>query len=259
MFVNLIEESTIYIYICILLLQSLRRCLTLLTNTDQTRQLLEEIDSAELYLKARFRMHCTNDDSCISHCIDHALSHPTDIELTSECNNIHDRYCKECCAITESIDLLKVMLAKLSSSHERDVAFWDVANCKQKIFEWKKHILRGVQQSKARSEKFRELEPSSALWIRDYAQKVNPSKVSHNLLIVLSLSYHNLLFCQTLESMTEYFGKRGITVSVEVFLMKQYESYRKQVWVLIAPTKERWTHYVLPILSLNSSRKIIHK
>lgn len=32
--------------------------------------------------------------------------------------------------------------------------------------------------------------------------------------------------------MLEYFGKRGITVSVEVFLMKQFESYQKQVYLV---------------------------
>lgn len=57
------------------------------------------------------------------------------------------------------------------------MALWEVQNAKQKIFEWKKHIMRGVQQSKARAELFRESGPSTALWIRDFAPKVNPSKV----------------------------------------------------------------------------------
>lgn len=149
----------------------------LLTNTEGVNELLKEIDRSECYLKTRYKMHCKNDDSCISHCIDHALSHPSEKEFISECKNVHNQYSKDCNAITTCIDLLQLLLTKLPSSHRREIALWEVRNTKEKIFECKKHILRGVQQSKARVESFRELLPSTALWIRDFAQKVNPSKV----------------------------------------------------------------------------------
>lgn len=62
-------------------------------------------------------------------------------------------------------------------SHEKEVAEWEVVNATFKIMEWQKHILRGVQQSKARATAFSELDESKALWLRDYAQKVIPTKV----------------------------------------------------------------------------------
>lgn len=41
-----------------------------------------------------------------------------------------------------------------------------------------------------------------------------------------------LLHSQALESMTEYFGKRGMSVSVEVFLSKVFMTYQKQVYLV---------------------------
>lgn len=62
-------------------------------------------------------------------------------------------------------------------SHEKDVAVCEVEGAKERIKEWQKHILRGVQQTKARTKAFEELGPTNALWIPGYAQKFNPSKV----------------------------------------------------------------------------------
>lgn len=149
----------------------------LLPDADEAKELLKCINQSEDYLKARYKMHCNNDDSCVSHCIDHALSHPKDTELFSKCEKIHDRHCKECLSIVDCIGSLKLMLTQMPPSHGQEVAQWEVENAEQKIMEWQRHILRGVQQSKARSKSFMELGPSSALWIRDFAQKVNPSKV----------------------------------------------------------------------------------
>lgn len=122
-------------------------------------------------------MHCNLDDSCRSHCINYALSHPKDKEFFSECKKNHDRNCAECLAIVDCIASLKLMLSNLPQSHQKDVANWEIAKSDEKIMEWQRHILRGVQQSKARSEAFKDLGPTNALWMRDYAQKVLPSKV----------------------------------------------------------------------------------
>lgn len=167
-------------------------CVKLLEDNSEKKELLKCINESERYLKARYKMHCNNDDSCISHCIDHALSHPTDNDFLSECSKTHDQNCAECVKVVESIALLRLKLNQLPSSHEREVAEWEVANAEQKIMQWQKHILRGVQQSKARAKSFKELGPTHALWVRDYAQKVLPTKVvnrnNFSLIVVMNLS-----------------------------------------------------------------------
>lgn len=61
---------------------------------------------------------------------------------------------------------------------KNQVIQWEVENSSLKILEWQKHIMRGEQQSKARSSAFKELSSTQALWVRDFAQKVLPSKVT---------------------------------------------------------------------------------
>lgn len=146
-------------------------------DNDKTRKNLERFVESENYLKARYKLHCNSNDSCISHCIEHFLSHPKDKKLSLACDKLHDRRCVDCQNIITSIDSLKSMINTLPQSHEKDVALWEIKNAEVKIMDWQKHILRGVQQSKARVDAFKLLGPTNAIWIRDYAQKINPSKV----------------------------------------------------------------------------------
>lgn len=117
------------------------------------------------------------DDPCISHCISHSLSHPSDRDLFAKCKKIHDQRCEECSNVVSCISSLKNKFAQLPLSHEREVAEWEIANSERKIMDWQKHIMRGVQQSKARSKAFQTLGLTLALWLRDYAQKFLPTKV----------------------------------------------------------------------------------
>lgn len=214
-------------------------CVEKLGDNPEPKELLKCINRSEHYLKARYKTHCNNDDSCICHCINHGLSHPKDEDLLSECNECHDRICEECLNIVETIASLQLKLAQLPSSHEREVAEWEVSSADQKIMQWQKHILRGVQQSKARSKSMKELGPTNAFWIRDYAQKVLPAKVIKQ--ITFTLFVFSFTFYQTLEAMSEYFGKRGMTVSVVVFLTKAIMSYHKQVYLVALDKSDQGT------------------
>jgi hypothetical protein len=152
-------------------------CAELLDKDEHREQLLKNIHRAEIYLKVRFKTHCTNDDPCSSHCISHALSHPKDSELSSKCENVHNLICEECLNVVHCIASLKLQLSHIPKCRERDIAEYAVSNAESKILEWQRHIVRGTQQSKARSDAIVDLKPTKALWIRDFAQKYNPSKV----------------------------------------------------------------------------------
>lgn len=141
----------------------MRQLMKMLENNEEVTKLLKCIIQSENYLKARYKLHCTSDDSCISHCIEHALSHPKDKELVSTCDRLHDQSCSECQNIVDSIATLKLMIEKLPQSHKKDVAVWEINDAKGKIMEWQNHIMRGVQQSKARTDVFKELGPTNAI------------------------------------------------------------------------------------------------
>jgi hypothetical protein len=155
-----------------------------LFEDEETKQLMKKINQSENYLKGRFKTHCERNSAYITHCIDFALSNPNDKELQSKCENEHSSICDECLNLVHSIDFLKLKLNHLQDGHEKEVAQFEVSNAEAKILEWQRHIVRGVQQSKSRSNAFSSIGPTNALWIRDFAQKYNPNKVNTIICII---------------------------------------------------------------------------
>ena len=76
------------------------------------------------------------------------------------------------------------------------------------IIEYIKHLVTGAQQSKAKSYAFHKIDNNSALWLHDFSQKIIPIK-----------------YC---ESQKEYFGKKGMTLHIDVFFYKLNDSIKKK-------------------------------
>lgn len=163
-------------YICYL--QLLSDVLILLPQTEK-KSLSGRLEAARAYLKVKFKLHCDNDNNCRSHCIQYALSNPSDIKLSTNCTVAHTAVCLECLNITNTINDIQSALTQLMDTREKELALHDVNIAKSKIQEWKQHIVRGVQQGKARTSALSNLKSDETVWIRDFAQKVNPSKVFH--------------------------------------------------------------------------------
>lgn len=83
----------------------------------------------------------------------------------------------ECKNILDCFRNLKYKAYQLPAGHEKEVVEYDIYNAENVIMDWQKHIVRGVQQTKARTDAFANLDQTSAIWIRDYAQKFLPTKV----------------------------------------------------------------------------------
>ena len=72
------------------------------------------------------------------------------------------------------------------------------------IIEYIKHLVRDVQQIKVKSYAFDKVDNNSAFWLCDFSQKIIPIK-----------------YC---ESQKEYFGKKGMTLDIDVFFYKSNDS-----------------------------------
>ena len=66
------------------------------------------------------------------------------------------------------------------------------------------HVLRGVQQEKAKLYAMSQLDPSCGFWLSDWARKAIPSMFR--------------------EGQRDYFGKKGMSVNVDVLLTKAVAS-----------------------------------
>lgn len=162
----------------------LSNCLELLSSTEQ-RVLSECLKKAKDYMKARYKLHCESDSDCPSHCASHALSHPIDQQLKSECTKKHSHVCQECYNVKETIKNIETAVNQLPDSRNKVLALHDIHTAETKIMDWKRHIIRGMQQGKARDAGLKNLKENEAMWIRDYAQKVNPSKVCYKTVVII--------------------------------------------------------------------------
>ncbi|CAH0546967.1 unnamed protein product [Brassicogethes aeneus] len=190
--------------------EDLHQCINILTDEGIKKKAHEQVDNGKNYFKTRYHFHCTIDNGCASHCISHALSHPQENKLQKLCKVPHSNICPECYDILNTVNIIENNISLLKDSHEKDTTMFKFLHAKQKIFDWQNHIIRAAQQGKARTTVMDILESRQALWIRDWAEKILPSR--------------------NLESMTEYFGKRGFSLSVEVFLIKNEEKWQKFVY-----------------------------
>lgn len=106
---------------------------------------------------------------------------------------------------------------------------YDVQQCESAIYSYQFHMMRDAQQSKARGDAFRYIKQNenAAYMICDWAQKVLPA-------------YHR-------ESMTSYFGKRGMSVHIHIFFFVRNGILCKEVYTTIAQEAEQTLCDVLAI------------
>ena len=96
-----------------------------------------------------------------------------------------------------------------STVNNKDVIY-DVNNAIKCIIEYMKHQIREVQQKKAKSDVFNDLDEVSAFWLQDFA-KVLPVKFW--------------------EGEHEYFGKRGMSLHVDMFFIKKDSQVKKKIYL----------------------------
>ena len=76
-----------------------------------------------------------------------------------------------------------------------------------------KHLVRDVQQQKAKHEAFNKLGENTAFWLKDFCQKILPMRYR--------------------EVQRDYFGKKGISLHVDIFFTKDKEKEmpRKSIYL----------------------------
>jgi hypothetical protein len=107
--------------------------------------------------------------------------------------------CKNCEDVFTTLESFRLLHLSSIADYTEELEF----NCNQNsniIVDWIRHIVRGVQQAKAKSFAMNQLSTTCGVWLRDWAQKVLPMKFR--------------------ESQKEYFGKKGMSLHIDVFFFK---------------------------------------
>ncbi|CAF1547066.1 unnamed protein product [Adineta ricciae] len=156
------------------------------------------IKLSRTYLKFEYGQNVNQDDTdCATHCRLFAFSSSIEENLKRSCKHSrHYMSCIKCNSLLALICRIEELLTNIPSSNDKDELEVDFITAKNDILSWMFHIIRGVQQDKSKQFVISRLDSQSGLLLSDWAMKVLPQ--------------------QHREKMDEWFGKKGISLHVDV-------------------------------------------
>jgi hypothetical protein len=174
----------------------------LVTNCTEEKNLLQLVVLSRNYLKVEHRQHVAQDDSaCATHCRIFALSQPMDRHFKATCNHLtHSMSCVRCNSLLALLRCVEDLVNNMKRSNVKDESQFDFTNAKADILSWMFHNIRSVQQDRSKQYVMAQLDTNSGLLLSDWAMKVLPQ--AHR------------------EKMDAWFGKRGISLHVDVLFYK---------------------------------------
>ena len=184
----------------------------------------DSLERCKRYLKTGYQLHCSDPENRIpSHSAEFALSDPNNNKLHAIID-VSEEVCYECnelCEVLQTIqDLAKEHTADNDTIYDIDVAV-------NHISDYVKHLMRDVQQRKAKSDAFLQLDNETAFWLKDFSQKILPVKFR--------------------EGQKEYFGKKGMSMHIDVFISQHDGKLKKHVYVSLIYRCEQGTSSIISI------------
>jgi len=159
-------------------------------------------------------VHVSTATNVADHCVSYALSDPTEESLLAKCTHPHDQCCQSCEQVKSAIsEMESLLLCTKTSTEDQDDLLYIYQQAVQAIDAWKAHLLRSVQQDKARTDVLDNIDNTSVHITQDWAMKFLPQKYR--------------------ESQADWFAKRGISWHISVIVRKQDGKLQHQAMVHI--------------------------
>ena len=143
-------------------------------SNEQHKFCKAKLSSAKQYLKVDFKLHCASQSTCADHCITWLLSDPKRPEFKSACNHEHTVQCEQCQLIRD-VENVIVQCALSCEDSEEKIDY--ISKALDQIYNWKRHIVRTINQDQSRLDILKDLKPHQILIIMDFAMKFLPRKV----------------------------------------------------------------------------------
>ena len=186
--------------------------------------LVKDLDRGKRYLKTKYPSNCTNDSKIKTHNINFALSDPKFPKLAANHVATDDEVCNDCVQLWRAINEVDRL-----SKESTDINRYDVKNAIGDIKTYMSHLIRDVQQQKAKGCVFELLKGDSGaiLWLKDYCQKIIPMKFR--------------------EGQVDYFGKKGMTLHVDVIFRFENGEMKKYVYFTVMQRSDQDAEDVLAL------------
>ena len=142
------------------------------------------------------------------HCRKFALTDPVDPELHHPYPHQHQSTCEQCQGLKDVPKEVRLAIEGSSrkpySSEQREDVLYDFDRAQSDILLWKAHIVRSINQGKAKQDALKLEDPQSAILIMDWAMKF------------LQIKFR--------EKQSEWFGKRGLSWHISTLITKNVDS-----------------------------------
>ena len=193
--------------------------------------LKSSLRSALVYVKGNYRLHVCKEGLCASHCCTFALSNPKSRDLKESCRHSHSETCHDCQNLFFCLESVTDLIHEHVKEQEELLYEAKVGTCY--IFEWMKHIMRGVHSQDSKINALSNLDNESAWLVGDWMMKILPQR------------------CR--EKMEDWCGKRGISGHVHCFLMPDIEGLKKVTYFTFL---DHCSQDIFTKMTLSNSKKI---
>ena len=163
----------------------------------------DRLEKGKRYLKLSYQSHCTMESDISSHNTKFALS----TKAEESCLQITEAVCSDCYALMKILDEILNIVNKEGTDDDK----YDVKSSVDAVLRYMKHQIRDSQQRRAKAYAFSHLNEETAFWLKDFAQKVIPIKYR--------------------EGQREYFGKKGMSLHIDVFFRQNDDRLLKYVYM----------------------------
>ncbi|XP_063416575.1 uncharacterized protein LOC134698600 [Mytilus trossulus] len=168
--------------------------------TSKVDDLNESLDTLKLHLKNEFQNHLSSESDCNEHCIHLALSE-------KGCEHVHTTTCQPCSRMYQIKDELQNLMTSNFpdiNSKEKEEFEHDISVSTEKIWAWRDHLIRTVNQDSCKKDLLQNLQSHEVLIIADWAMKYIPQTFR--------------------ETQSEWFGKQGISWHMICALVRKPQS-----------------------------------
>lgn len=169
-----------------------------------SKEMKVNLKNGKRYLKNEYQAHIGGEETCPDHCLYFSLSDPGQPSFSSPCSHNHDAVCDRCLNLSNTLEQITKKLSEsgtiLTETQKANIQF-EVQHAVEGVNAWKAHLLRTINQERAKHEVLSSLDRESAMLVLDWAMKFLPLKFR--------------------EQMTDFFGKKGKSWHVTCVITKK--------------------------------------
>ena len=169
-----------------------------------SKEMKANLKNGKRYLKNEYQVHIGGEENCPDHCLYFSLSDPSQPSFSSPCSHNHDAICDRCLNLSNTLGQITKKLSEsgtvLTETQKGNIQF-EVQHAVESVNAWKAHLLRTINQERAKHEVLSGLDRESTMLVLDWAMKFLPLKFR--------------------EQMTDFFGKKGKSWHVTCVIAKK--------------------------------------